>query len=143
MKQEKRAWIIEALRERGFRLTPQRKLILDVILEDECCSCKEIHYKVLQKDVTIGIATVYRMVNTLEDLGAIDRKNLYHITLENLEDGPCRQVVLIDDNQVIHLEKGEWYRLLLDSLKMKGYLKDECLSIVIKKEPRKKGNWYD
>ena len=100
MKQEKRAWIIEALRERGFRLTPQRKLILDVILEDECCSCKEIHYKVLQKDVTIGIATVYRMVNTLEDLGAIDRKNLYHITLENLEDGPCRQVVLIDDNQV-------------------------------------------
>ena len=35
---------------------------------------KEIYYKALQKDSSIGPATVYRMVNTLESIGAISRK---------------------------------------------------------------------
>ncbi|WP_053985731.1 Fur family transcriptional regulator [Niameybacter massiliensis] len=138
MKQEKRECIIEALREKGHRLTSQRKFILDVILEDECCSCKEIHYKVIKKDPTIGIATVYRMVNTLEELGAIDRKNLYHVSIESLEEDICPQIVLVDEKQIIQLDKAEWYWMLLDSLKYRGYLKDECISIVIKKESRKK-----
>lgn len=137
MKAEKREWIIEALRERGCRLTCQRKLILNVILEDECCSCKEIYYKVLLKDTTIGIATVYRMVNLLEELGAIDRKNLYHISFETLEEGACRQAILVQDDQIVQLEKGEWYDELVKCLKSKGYLRDECLSVIVKKDSKR------
>jgi Fur family ferric uptake transcriptional regulator len=74
--------IMQRLRDNGCRITNQRKIILDIILEGECTSCKEIYYKALKIDSTIGIATVYRMVNTLEELGTITRK----ITLVDVND---------------------------------------------------------
>ena len=73
--------IIERLRERGCRITKQRLMLLDIILEDECSSCKEIYYRASKKDPSIGTATVYRMINTLEDIGAISRKNMYKISV--------------------------------------------------------------
>lgn len=42
--------ILERLREQGCRITRQRQLILDIILEEECSCCKEIYYKVQEKD---------------------------------------------------------------------------------------------
>ena len=76
----KKKRILEKLREHGCRITKQREILLDVILEEECASCKEIYYKVSVKDCRIGAATVYRMVNLLEDIGAISRKNMYKIS---------------------------------------------------------------
>ena len=32
-----------------------------------------------EKDHTVGIATVYRMIMTLEEAGVIDRRNMYRI----------------------------------------------------------------
>ncbi len=37
--------IIEQLREQGLRITSQRKVILDVILKNNCSCCKEIFYE--------------------------------------------------------------------------------------------------
>ena len=71
--------IIERLRERGCRITKQRLMLLDIILEQECSCCKEIYYQVREKDHTVGIATVYRMIKTLEEAGVIDRRNMYRI----------------------------------------------------------------
>ncbi len=71
--------VIEKLRKQGFRITKQRRILLDVILDEECSSCKEIYYKAVKRDDSIGIATVYRMVNTLEDIGVISRKNMYKV----------------------------------------------------------------
>lgn len=78
--QTQRGKIIEKLRESGCRITRQRLILLDIILENECASCKEIYYRAARKDKRIGIATVYRMVNLLEEIGAISRNNLYRIT---------------------------------------------------------------
>ena len=66
--------VIQKLRERGFRITKQRQILLDVILQEECTSCKEIYYKAVDFDPGIGAATVYRMVNLLEEIGAVSRK---------------------------------------------------------------------
>ena len=68
--------IVQRLRDRGCRITKQRLMLLDIILEEDCSSCKEIFYKASKVDKTIGSATVYRMINTLEDIGAISRKNM-------------------------------------------------------------------
>ena len=68
--------IIQRLKERGCRITKQRLMLLDVILEEDCSCCKEIYYKASKKDEKIGTATVYRMVNTLEEIGAISRNGL-------------------------------------------------------------------
>ena len=63
----RRERILEELRRTGFRITNQRKLLIDIILSDECSCCKEIYYQAVRQDPSIGIATVYRMVKTLED----------------------------------------------------------------------------
>lgn len=55
--------IINRLKEDGCRITKQRLMLLDIILEDECSSCKEIYYRATKKDPTIGTATVYRIIN--------------------------------------------------------------------------------
>ena len=77
---EQKQIIINRLKEDGCRITKQRLMLLDIILEDECSSCKEIYYRATKKDPTIGTATVYRMINTLEEIGAISRKNMYKVS---------------------------------------------------------------
>ena len=71
--------IFRKLRACGGRITAQRKILLDIILEEECVCCKEIYYKAVKKDPAIGIATVYRMIRALEDIGAIRRNKMYEI----------------------------------------------------------------
>ena len=80
--QEKKSYILQELRKNGCRITNQRQLLIDIILQDECGCCKEIYYQAIKKDPTIGMATVYRMVKTLEETGLIKRKNLYRIQVE-------------------------------------------------------------
>ena len=77
----KKQEIIQQLRMRKYRITNQRQMLLDIILEGDCSSSKEIYYKAAKKDPGIGAATVYRMINTLEEIGAINRKNTYKIQL--------------------------------------------------------------
>lgn len=66
--------IVEKLKDNGCRITKQRLMLIDIILENECQSCKEIYYKAAELDENIGVATVYRIVNALEEIGAINRK---------------------------------------------------------------------
>ena len=68
-----REMILQRLKEQGCRITKQRLALIDIILENECSSCKEIYYKAVRMDEKIGIATVYRMINMLEEIGAISR----------------------------------------------------------------------
>ena len=71
--------ILQMLKKRGCRITKQRMMLLDIILEEDCSCCKEIYYKASKLDPKIGTATVYRMINTLEEIGAISRKNMYKV----------------------------------------------------------------
>ena len=68
--------IVERLKENGCRITKQR-----LILSSDCGSCKEIYYRASKIDNSIGTATVYRMINTLEEIGAINRKNMYKVNV--------------------------------------------------------------
>lgn len=69
--------VIQKLKANGCRITKQRMELLDIILENKCSSCKEIFYRASKLDDGIGIATVYRMVNALEEIGVISRKIVY------------------------------------------------------------------
>lgn len=75
--------IIEKLRQKGCRITKQRLILLKIIVNNQCASCKEIYALALKEDAKIGIATVYRMVNVLEEVGAINRTNMYKIYLRD------------------------------------------------------------
>ena len=77
--QMQREIVIQRLKAQGCRITKQRMVLLDIILNENCSSCKEIYYKASRIDSKIGTATVYRMINTLEEIGAINRRNMYKI----------------------------------------------------------------
>lgn len=81
--QSQKEKVVKRLKENGCRMKKQRKILLDIILEEECASCKEIYYKAANEDDSIGIATVYRMINLLEEIGAINRKNMYRIDMQD------------------------------------------------------------
>lgn len=60
----------EFLSERGLRMTPQRKLILDVFLKAERhLSSEELYNLVKKKDRSVGQATVYRTLKLLSESG--------------------------------------------------------------------------
>lgn len=125
--------IIEKLKEKGCRITKQRLTLLDIILEHECSSCKEIYYKASKVDESIGSATVYRMVNVLEEIGAISRKNMYKIIYSetcSMEDA-C--TVVLDDETTYHLSAKNWNSVVRAGLLACGYLDDQKItSITVK-----------
>ena len=71
--------IIQKMKDSGCRITKQRMILLDIILEEDCSFCKEIYFKASKKDSKIGVATVYRMINSLEEIGVISRKNMFKV----------------------------------------------------------------
>lgn len=123
--------IIERLRERGCRITKQRLVLLDIILDEECSCCKEIYYKASKLDKRIGSATVYRMINTLEEIGAINRKNMYKIacgrdcTMENA----CK--VELDDDTILELSATKWHQIIQSGLAACGYVNGQKVKSVV------------
>lgn len=64
--------LIEVLRERGFRMTPQRQLILDAIQSlDGHVSAEAVHSRVTRQFPQVNISTVYRTLDLLEELGLV------------------------------------------------------------------------
>ncbi len=74
--------VIDRLRANGCRITRQRKLIVDVILNNDFTSCKDIYYQVAARDKTVGMATVYRMIRVLEDIGVVKRIDMIEVNKE-------------------------------------------------------------
>lgn len=76
--------MIRELKNRGKRITKQRKIMVEVIARKGAGDFKEIYYEISKEDSTIGQATVYRMLLTLEEIGAIQRVQGYVVN-DNFE----------------------------------------------------------
>lgn len=113
--------ILQKLKERGCRITRQRKMLLDVILNEDCSSCKEIYYKASMKDSGIGTATVYRMINILEEIGALSRKNMYKIACGPECEVKDACVIEFDDDTIIELSGKSWNQVVQLGLRACGY----------------------
>lgn len=121
--------VIKSLKSQRCRITNQRMMILDTILEGECTSCKEIYYKVKKKNPGIGVATVYRMINTLETIGAIGRKKEYLIKSNNKEDEDMIYRIRLEDQTEVELTDKMWKQVIMSGLKSCGILNNSNLKI--------------
>ncbi len=117
--------ILSEIKKSGFRITKQRKVVLDIIINEECTSCKEIISKASQVDKSIGAATVYRVINLLESIHVIDRKNMFKlerkknkeiIWVEKEEYSVC-----LEDQSVFTLPAQIWGSVIKEGLKAHGY----------------------
>jgi Fur family ferric uptake transcriptional regulator len=69
--------IKEALHDAKYKLTPQREVTLKVLLENESdhLSAEDVFMKVKEKYPEIGLATVYRTLELLNELKILDKIN--------------------------------------------------------------------
>jgi Fur family ferric uptake transcriptional regulator len=74
----------EKLRESGYRLTPQRELILDAVNRLGHATPDEVLAEVRTQSSAVNVSTVYRTLEVLEELGLVrhahltDRAPTYH-----------------------------------------------------------------
>ena len=70
---------LEAYRDRfkEYKMTPQRRLILETLLEnqDHHLSAEELYKLVHQKDEEVGLATIYRTLELLDELQIVHKLN--------------------------------------------------------------------
>ncbi len=66
------------LRARGYRLTPQRQLVLEAVGELGHGTPDEIVTAVRQTASAVNISTVYRTLELLEELGLVEHTHLGH-----------------------------------------------------------------
>ncbi|MBA2324486.1 MAG: transcriptional repressor [Pseudonocardiales bacterium] len=66
------------LRARGYRLTPQRQLVLEAVGEIGHATPEEIASSVRRTASGLSISTVYRTLELLEDLGLVRHSHLGH-----------------------------------------------------------------
>lgn len=134
----------EDLKKKGYKLTPQRRSIVDTIIENEGqhLTAEEIYDSVKKSCPEIGLATVYRTILLLEELGVISRLDLndgcsrYEIVHSNethrhhhLICNICHKVLEVQDDLLEDLESGiekqYKFKILDHSLKFFGVC-DEC-----------------
>lgn len=74
---ENHAGLIEALREKGYRVTPQRAIILEAIGSlSGHVTAEQIFEVVKQHSPYISLATVYRTLDLLQELGLITESHM-------------------------------------------------------------------
>jgi Fur family ferric uptake transcriptional regulator len=66
------------LRSRGYRLTPQRQLVLEAVTELGHATPEDVHAWVRERASGVNISTVYRTLELLEDVGLVKHAHLSH-----------------------------------------------------------------
>lgn len=135
----------ENLKEKGYKLTPQRRAILDIIIEKEGqhLTAEEIYDEVKKICPDIGLATVYRTVLLLEEVNVIykldlndgcSRYELVHSDEEHrhhhLICDKCKKVIEVQDDLLEELEErienSYKFKILDHSVKFFGVCSECC-----------------
>lgn len=63
--------LVASVRKRGYRMTPQREMILDAIHDEGHVTADKVYRRVCAKTPAINLATVYRTLELLKELGIV------------------------------------------------------------------------
>lgn len=132
----------EELKKRGCKLTPQRRSIVDTIIDTEGkhLTAEEIYDEVKKVCPEIGLATVYRTILLLEEIGIVSRLHLndgcsryelvhndethrhHHLICKG-----CNEVFEVEDDLLEELEdeiqNKHGFKIVDHSVKFYGYCK--------------------
>ncbi len=103
---------VEAIRERGGKLTPQRLKILKVIEElgPRHPSLKEVLERVREEFPTVSFSTLYSNVLILRDAGLLHI--FYHDGEARIEVNTVPHLNIVEGSEVIDVEDDEVVRLI-------------------------------
>ena len=111
---------LERLRRAGLRLTAPRRAVLEVLaLADRALSLKEIYAKARARQPALGLATVYRTVQLLQELGLIGEVRLRNEGCQRyflVPPGHWHQLVCLGCGRLVHFPGGDRLEPLEHSL---------------------------
>jgi Fur family ferric uptake transcriptional regulator len=117
--------IAGALNARGYRLTPQRLMIVSAIENsDDHISAEEMHAQVAARYPNVNISTVYRTLELLKRLGLVTETDLgggrfrYHPA----DKGRHHHLVCRDCGRIMDLEEGQLEPLRVTLLRQHDFL---------------------
>jgi Fur family ferric uptake transcriptional regulator len=135
--------IKEQVKASGYKLTPQRRATLDVILQNEGkhMSTEEVYLEVKKVCPEIGLATVYRTMLLLEEMNILvkhnfdDGRNRYELNHpeedhrhHHLICKKCGRVLEVEEDLMEELEQRvqEKYKFVVEdhSVQFSGYCSD-------------------
>ena len=99
--------ITTALRKRGYRITPQREMVINIIAHaDRHMSAEEIYQRLKEQTQATNLATVYRTLDTLWEEGFSCRNDLSEgkIVYATFKHGPHIHLVCRLCNQIIEAD---------------------------------------
>lgn len=102
--------LIAKLQGTGRRLTRQRQLVLRVLQEsDEHLDAETLYQQVKRRDQRISLATVYRTLSVLKELGLVEEHRLgeEHGHFEAVQDVPHYHFTCVACGRVIEFEAPE------------------------------------
>ena len=68
---------LDKLRQLGYRITPQREMIVDAIAHSDCHMTAEKIFSIIHmRSKALNLATVYRTLDLLVDIGLVGRVDL-------------------------------------------------------------------
>ena len=108
--------IITSLSERGYRMTPQRMMVLSAIeRSNHHISAEEIYAQVVAKYPHLNISTVYRTLELLHKLGLVTETDLGggRVRYHPADKGHHHHLVCQECGKVIDLDES-----VLESLKL-------------------------
>ena len=125
----------ENLKEKGYKLTPQRRAIVDTIIcnEGSHLTVEEIYDQVKKDCPEIGLATVYRTILLLEEMGIVYKLDLndgcsrYELVHED-ETHRHHHLICTKCGKVIEVE-GDLLETLEDEIEKKYSFKIEDHSV--------------
>ena len=100
--------IVNKLNEKGYRLTPQRMMILSAIeSSNDHISAEEIYVQVVAKYPHVNISTVYRTLELLKQLGLVTETDLGggRVRYHPLDKGHHHHLVCTECGAIIDLEE--------------------------------------
>lgn len=99
---------LQTLRERGYRVTPQRRLVSEAIHNaDGHISAQEIYTQVRAKYPRVNICTVYRTLDLFEHLGLVTKTDLGQdrVLYHHAEKGHHHHLVCHECGAIIDLDE--------------------------------------
>jgi len=130
---------IEALRSKGYRVTPQRLIVLDAVCASQGhATIADIHATVNHMDNTIDRSTIYRALDVLRDSGLIVESEIegtgkvYRIAGESdhhhLVCSHCGKILTIQQDSIVplffHFQQEFGFQVQTDHLVFNGLCKD-------------------
>jgi len=106
--------IVSELSEKGYRLTPQRLMILSAIENsDDHVSAEEIYAQVVAKYPNVNISTVYRTLELLKQLGLVTETDLGggRVRYHPADKGHHHHLVCTECGAIIDLDESTLARL--------------------------------